>query len=227
MALSLLIDSADPQDWSELWPLGLFQGITTNPLLLQRARRPCTLAALAQLTSEALALGCGELHLQAWGSNAQELLACGQALAALAPDRVVVKLPLTQMGLLAAKPLVEAGERVTLTACYGVAQVLTAAALGCTYVAPYLGRISESGRDGCAEVLHMQRCLAGLGASTRLLVASLRSTDELTHLAPAGIDTFTVAPPLARQLWIHGATETAVAQFERAAQEPQVAGESL
>jgi transaldolase len=220
LALRLLIDSADPQSWSELWPLGMFAGITTNPTLLQRAGLPCTLSLLEELSCAASALGCVELQLQAWGASPDDLLACAKALLALAPERIVVKLPLTQAGLLAAQPLVAAGERVTLTACFGIPQVLAAAALGCTYVAPYLGRISRNGRDGCAEVMAMQQCLSGVGSTTRLLVASLRSTQEISRLAAAGIDTFTLAPSLARELWIDADTEAAVAQFEAEARGP-------
>jgi transaldolase len=86
--------------------------------------------------------------------------------------------------------------------------------LGATYVAPYLGRISDGGRDGCAEVITMGRCLGTLSRSTRLLVASLRSLEEITRLAAEGVDTFTLAPHLARQLWTHSATTAAVARFE-------------
>lgn len=214
MVLSLLIDSADPKSWKELWSLGLFQGITTNPSLLKRAGVPCTLEALADLAKEAWALGCPELHLQSWGFTAEELLGCSRALLALAPARVVVKLPFTEGGLQAAGSLLEQGARVTLTACYGAPQVLAAAALGCTYVAPYLGRIHDEGRDSFAEVLRMQQCLVGLGSTTRLLVASLRSPEDLSRLAPSGISTFTLSPALARQLWRHPATEAAAVQFQ-------------
>jgi transaldolase len=215
VALRLLIDSADPNEWLELWPLGLFQGITTNPTLLKRAGVPCTLDAITELVSRSEALGCQELQVQAWGATAEALLDCSRSLVALAPERIVVKLPLTQEGLRAAQPLVADGKRVTLTACYAAAQVLAAAALGCAYVAPYLGRISDGGRDGCAEVLAMQRCLQGVQSSTRLLVASLRSAEQLLQLTPAGIETFTLAPALARQLWQDPATAEAVAGFER------------
>lgn len=214
MPLRLLIDSADSNAWEELWPLGLFQGITTNPSLLKRAGIPCTLKALGALAKEALCLGSQELHLQAWGSTAEELLDCSRALWAFAPERVVVKLPLTEAGLLAASFLLQDGGRVTMTACYHAPQVLAAAALGSTYVAPYLGRIHDEGRDGFAEVLKMQQCLVGLGSTTRLLVASLRSPEDLSRLAPSGIETFTLAPQTARQLWSHPSTEAAADQFQ-------------
>ncbi|MFN9630517.1 MAG: transaldolase family protein [Cyanobacteriota bacterium] len=214
MALRLFLDSADTETWAEIWPLGLFWGITTNPTLLRRSGRSCDMDGLGALAALARDIGCGELHLQAWGTTDGDLLACGRSLLALAPDLVVVKLPLTASGLRAARVLQQAGERVTLTACYGIPQVIAAAALGVTYVAPYLGRISDSGRDGAADVLTMGRCLRGVDSSTRLLVASLRSLAELTNLAAEGLDTFTLSPALARQLWTNAATAEAVRQFE-------------
>lgn len=224
MALRLFIDSADRGVWAELLPLGLFAGITTNPTLLMRAGVACSLPALQHLVGSALDFGCKELHLQAWGSTSAELLACGQSLTALAPGKVVVKLPLTEPGLQAGSSLLLAGERITLTACFGVAQALAAAALQASYVAPYLGRIREAGADGIAEVTAMQRCLAGVGSRTQLLVASLRSVQDLIRLAPCGIDTYTLSPSLIRQLWSDGATDAAVAQFERDAKEAGRAG---
>lgn len=214
MAPRLLIDSADPGAWEDLWPLGLFQGITTNPTLLRRSGRSCDMDGLGALVAEARQLGCGELHLQAWGATEDELLERGRALVALAPDCVVVKLPLTDLGLRAGRVLLAEETRVTLTACYTPPQAVAAAALGATYVAPYLGRISDGGLDGCAEVVTMEHCLRGLGSPTRLLVASLRSLAELTRLAAAGVDTFTLSPHLAQQLWSHCATAAAAAQFE-------------
>lgn len=228
VTLRLFIDSADQGVWAELLPLGLFAGITTNPTLLKRTGVASSVPGLQHLVGSALELGCKELHLQAWGSTSAEFLACGRALAALAPGMVVVKLPLIEQGLQAASTLVQADERVTLTACFGVSQALVAAALQTTYVAPYLGRISTGGADGIAEVSAMQRCLAGVGSRTRLLVASLRSVEDLIRLAPCGIDTYTLAPNLIRQLWANRATDAAVAQFERDAKEVgRVPGEEI
>jgi transaldolase len=214
LALRFLIDSADVSDWAELWPLGLFHGITTNPTLLRRAELPCTIDTLAGLVDRSLSLGCQELHLQAWGVGPEQLLSHAQALHALAPGHIVIKLPLTEGGLRSAALLVASGVRVTLTACYSSSQVLAAAGLGATYVAPYLGRISDTGADGRSEVIRMKRCLDGVGTSTRLLVASIRSIEDILTLAPLGVDTYTLSPSLARKLWTHPSTEEAVAHFE-------------
>ena len=217
MALRLLLDSADPTAWDAWLPSGLFSGVTTNPTLLRRAAQPCTLEHLALLTARAFDAGVQELHLQAWGPD---LLACGRALAELAPGRIWVKLPITRAGAAAARSLIAEGCPVTFTACYEPAQVLLAAALGADYIAPYLGRITDLGRDGHAELTLMQRIVDGLarpapaGAALRLLVASLRSAEDLARLAAEGLDTFTISPAIAAELFAVQPTLVAADQFE-------------
>jgi transaldolase len=215
MHLRLLLDTADPAAWAEWLPSGLFHGVTTNPTLLLRAARPCRLDELERLTREVLDRGMQEVHLQAWGGDAEALAACGSGLAALAPGRVLVKLPITRAGAEAARRLIHADVPVTFTACYTVPQVLVAAALGARYIAPYLGRIGDLGRDGHADLIAMQQALDGVGATTRLLVASLRDPTDLTRLAAAGVGCFTLAPPVAAALFAAAPTVEAAAQFER------------
>ena len=214
MTLQLLLDTAEERAWRQWLPTGLFRGVTTNPTLLRRAGRPCTIEGLEVLARRALSLGAQELHLQTWGADAEAATACGLALAAIDPARVLVKVPLTLQGAETARRLIEAGLNVTFTACYEAHQVLIAAALGACYVAPYLGRICDSGRDGHAELIAMQRCLDGLGSSSRLLVASLRRPEDLARLAAAGLGTFTLSPELAAALFSSEATTAAAAQFE-------------
>lgn len=215
MTLHLLLDSADPAEWSRWLPSGLFQGVTTNPTLLRRAGQPCTLPHLEVLAAAALAHGVREIHLQTWGPDVTTATSRGLALAGMDPGRVLVKVPVTREGAETARRLIAEGVAVTFTACYAVPQVLVAAALGARYIAPYLGRISDGGQDGPAILQEMQRCLEGLQSSTRLLVASLRSANDLPGLAAAGIDTFTLAPAIAAELFSCVATAAAAEQFER------------
>jgi transaldolase len=92
--------------------------------------------------------------------------------------------------------------------------VLVAAALGARYIAPYLGRIQDLGRDSHQELITMQQCVDRSGSSLRLLVASLRTTSDLSRLAAAGMTTFTLSPKLAAALFSCEATEAAAARFE-------------
>ena len=53
-----------------------------------------------------------------------------------------------------------------------------------------------------------------LGSPLRLLVASLRSTNDLARLAAEGLNTFTISAAIAEQLVAVEATEAAALQFE-------------
>ncbi len=212
--MRLFIDSALADDWQAWLPSGLFYGVTTNPTLLKRAGLACELTVLSRLTAQALTLGAQEVHLQAWGGNATAFYDCGSRLAALAPGRVLVKLPITRAGCTAAARLIAAGQRVTFTACYDASQMLIASALGADYAAPYLGRIGDGGRDGHAELMLMQRALDGVASSTRLLAASLRQVADVSRLAAAGISHFTLSAGVLSALFEQPETLAAAAQFE-------------
>ncbi|HPF70148.1 MAG TPA: transaldolase family protein [Candidatus Krumholzibacteria bacterium] len=214
--LRLLLDSADRHRWARLLPLGFLHGVTTNPLLLERAGERCTVANLRLLASEAAAYGAREIHLQAWGRDADALQGCGLDLAALDCGlAIAVKVPATADGFAAARGLVAQGATVTMTAVYTEGQVLAAAGLGAAYAAPYLGRLDDAGRDGRAILLRMQAMAAR--TPLRLLAASLRSADRVTDLAAAGLDTFTFGPDVALSLIEEPLTTAAAAEFGRAA----------
>jgi transaldolase len=215
--LRLMLDSADLKQWEEWLPTGLFYGVTTNPLLLEQAQVSCQIEAVQTLASVAFGLGVQEVQLQAWGGTLDTYLQSVEALASLDP-RVVVKIPITKIGVTAATQMIRQGVRVTLTGVDAVFQVLIAAAIGAEYAAPYLGRIHGSGRNGCEELGAMQRSLSGVDSSTRLLVASIRRVEDIAALAAQGLNTFTFSSAIAAQFFEVPATLKATEAFEQAAQ---------
>ncbi len=214
--LRLFLDTAKFEEWETWLPTGLFRGVTTNPLLLERAGVTCTLTVLETLVKDALSFGVQEVQVQTWGETPETLFERGQHLAAMNPA-VVVKVPITQAGTTAAAQLVQAGVRVTLTGIYAVPQVLIGAAIGAEYVAPYLGRINDSGHDGRRMVAQMQQALKGVQSPTRVLTASIRDVADIAELATAEVDTFTFSSAIAAQFFDVPATLAATADFERAA----------
>ncbi|MEM9484822.1 MAG: transaldolase family protein [Cyanobacteria bacterium P01_F01_bin.116] len=216
MTLRLYLDTADVTAWETWLPVGIFYGVTSNPLLLERAQVPCTLASLTNLANKAFDLGAQEVQLQTWGDTKQSLVTMGKDLAAIDP-RIVVKVPITRLGTEAAAALVAEGVRVTLTAVYEVPQILLAAALGADYAAPYLGRINDAGGNGREVLATMQRALNGVQGSTRILTASIRDVNDMAYLAAQGLDTFTFAPRIAEALFSSEQTAAATVAFELAA----------
>lgn len=214
--IRLFLDTADTTQWQTWLPTGLFYGVTTNPLLLERAQVTCSVEQLKDLARQAFDLGAKEVQLQTWGTSVDALVKTGKLLAAIS-DRVVVKVPITKIGTEAASRLIADGIRITLTGVYAVHQVLIAAALGVDYAAPYLGRINDLGRNGRDDLVAMQQAIIGVGSTTRILVASIRRVDDMAFLATQGLDTFTFSPAIAEAFFNVTATNQAADDFEQAA----------
>ena len=212
----LFLDTADVAEWDKLLPLGIFHGVTTNPILLQRAGQPCVVPNLHVLASKALQY-TEEFMCQAWGRSVEDLVQCGLELAEPSKKRIVVKVPVTAEGVQAANILIEEGVRVCLTACYDHKQALIATSVGAEYIAPYLGRMTEAGKDGAMECIKMQDIVVGMKGDTRILVASLRDAQTMVDLAAKGMETFTFSPEVARELFMEPLTIKAAADFEEAA----------
>jgi transaldolase len=209
--VALYIDSADRELIAELWPSGVFAGVTTNPTILDRAglgQRDVP-ALYAWLTG----LGVPTVYVQVLGRTCDEMLRAAEQIRALGP--VTVKVPATAAGYAAARALVADGARVLLTAVYHPVQALMARDCGIQGVAPYVGRMTDAGRDGVGSVIAMQQAIGA--EPTRILAASLRSADDVARLAAAGVPDFTLGGPLARALLDDDLTRAAVDEFEAAA----------
>ncbi|PRW56906.1 Transaldolase [Chlorella sorokiniana] len=217
-SMRLYLDSANVQEWAKWAETGVFFGFTTNPTILKRDGVPCNIASMRHLAREAFQLEVEELQLQAWGTTAAEMYSCGMDLMDV-DTRIVVKLPITLEGAKAAKRLVADGVPVTMTGIYASHQVVTSLAMGAAYAAPYVGRMSDAGKNGIEETIRMQE-IVDLGSGSdplqpmRLLVASIRSADEIATLAAKGCNTFTIAPYVAEQLFNVELTNQAAELFQ-------------
>tara|TARA_B110000977_G_scaffold149577_1_gene189610 strand:+ start:942 stop:1871 length:930 start_codon:yes stop_codon:yes gene_type:complete len=217
--LCMFLDSASEEEWQKWLPSGIFTGVTTNPIILERDNRECSVETLTELAKQALEYDAvQEFQVQTWGTTSDEMWKNGVALASYDKDVIVVKVPGTFEGIKAANALVADGIRVTITAAYASHQAVLAAAVGANYVAPYLGRMNDAGRDGFGVVVEMQKTADKLDSDMRILVASVRNVQDIAKLAAEGCDTFTVSAQIADQMFADPLTTQAAADFEAAAE---------
>ncbi|MBH0130188.1 transaldolase family protein [Salinibacterium sp. NK8237] len=205
------VDSADVEKVTELLAVGLVCGVTTNPTILERGGRH--LGELPELYARWVAEGAEEVFFQAWGSTSDEMLENAAQLLALG-DRVVVKVPATRDGFIVARTLTARGAVVLVTAVYSAAQALAAATYGVRYIAPYFGRLSDSGRDALKLIGEMQAVCEG--TSTNVLAASLRNPDDIVALRLAGVQYFTAAPEVILACLRDDISERSASDFEDA-----------
>ena len=216
-AFHLYVDTADPVELAQVLPHPLIYGVTTNPTLIRAAGlRP---DGLAEFVAGARALGASTVHVQVESADREAIVREGRALAALAPDgAVVTKIPATREGFAAGALLAGEGLGITYTAVYGPEQALFAGILGARYAAPYLGRLTDAGADGLAQIARMQGVLLRYHLTTRLLVASVRSRDDFVALLEIGVGAATVPARLVPELLDHVETLRAERDFLRDAE---------
>jgi transaldolase len=208
--VALYIDAADRRLIAELWGSGVFAGVTTNPTILDRAG--LGQRDVPDLYTWLTDLGVPTVYLQVVGRTRDEMLRSAEVLRKLGP--VTVKVPATADGFAAAGVLVQEGAQVLLTAVYHPVQALMARDCGIQGIAPYVGRMTDAGRDGVASVLAMQQAIGT--QPTRILAASLRGADDITRLAAGGVPDFTLGGPVARAVLDDELTRAAVDEFESA-----------
>lgn len=207
----LFVDSADRSRVSALLSAGLVHGVTTNPTILERdGHRWDDITALGRGW---IAEGARQVFFQTWGPSVRALHEHAAEIRAI-DAAVGVKVPATRAGFQVAAELVRDGAEVLLTAVSSPAQALAAASLGVHYIAAYLGRMRDAGRDGDGVIASMQAMCEG--SVTEVLAASLRSPHDITGLHERGVRFFTAAPEVLEAVFHDDVTEASTAVFEEA-----------
>jgi len=205
--MAILLDSASLDDAAAAAKLGFVRGITTNPALMaQETKEP--LAHLARLLE---AFPEGPICYQPTRSAFEEMDEQARAAAALAPRRVVAKLPATLEAITLATELKRDGIPSALTAVYSPAQALLAHEAGCVWIIPYVDRAAR--HSAGAVVAEQAAVLEQLDSSTRILAASLKSAPQVVEAVLDGAHDVTAPLDVLRALPAHPLTESAVREF--------------
>lgn len=214
--MKLYLDTADRQEWRDLMPTHIFRGITTNPILAARAGLDYPNVDWTSMAAEAVDLGAVELHAQVFGPIEGYVDWAGQLYEAGRKSGIetIVKIPLVEAAIRATPGIKELGGRILMTACYDAKQMFVAQALEADFIAPYFGRMMEAGVDAMGHLATMAQMNNGSKKPCSILVASLRSPDQMVSLADIGHDCFTIAPSVARSLLECGLSVAAFEDFE-------------
>lgn len=211
----MYLDSAHTVSWQ--LPLGcpVVQGVTTNPSLVHQAGRPVSLPTYLDLLRAAADHGFAELMLQLPSSDlalAAQWLGPMRELSQRLSVQLTVKLPCAPEWAACIAWVKAQGQDILLTGLSNPVQLLWARDMGANYVAPYVGRLVNDGRNVWAL---MQACVALQKSGPQLLAASIKSPDVLAQLLGLGAAAVTL-PPASLIAWSTDAlTQAAIQQFDR------------
>jgi transaldolase len=128
-------------------------------------------------------------------------------------EQIVVKLPMTKEGVMAAKYFSDKGIRTNVTLVFSAGQALLAAKAGATYVSPFIGRLDDVSTDGLALIEEIRLIYDNYGFETQILAASVRHTMHIMNCSKIGADVMTGPLSAIYGLLKHPLTDIGLAQF--------------
>ena len=205
--MKLFIDSGNIKDIQALVPLGIIDGITTNPTLLSKEPGDYreNLKKICQIVK-------GPTSAEVVETEAQAMIRQGRDLSQIDPW-IVVKVPLTRDGIKACKALSSEGIKVNVTLCFSPAQALLAAKVGATYISPFVGRLDDVSTHGMELIRDIVEIYENYNFKTEILVASTRSPMHIVEAARMGADICTCPPAVIDALFNHPLTDVGLKKF--------------
>lgn len=205
--MKLFIDSADIQEIREAKALGVLDGVTTNPSLVNKTGRK-----FLDVAKEILEEVDGPVSLEVVATDYKGMLKEAEELVKLG-DNVVVKIPMIKEGLKATKTLADQGVMVNNTLCFNPMQALLSAKAGAAYISPFVGRLDDISTDGMGLIEQIVEIYDNYFFDTEVLVASVRHPMHLVEAAQMGADVATVPLKVIDQLLKHPLTDKGLAAF--------------
>ena len=210
--MKLFIDTANLKEIEALVPLGIIDGITTNPSLLAREAREAREGDFRSHLQKICALVQGPVSAEVVATTADAMVAEGRTLAAI--DRhLVVKVPFGREGLEACKTLAGEGHPVNVTLVFSPTQALLAAKVGATFVSPFVGRLDDIATDGMELARQIVEIYDNYEFATEVLVASVRHPMHIVAAARMGADVCTCPAAVIEASLKHPLTDIGLERF--------------
>jgi len=208
--MKIFLDTAELEEIRRAAAAGLIDGITTNPSLLSKAAGAA--GEPREILAEIARTVPGPISAEVVALKAPDMLREGRELARIA-DNIVVKVPLTEDGLVACRKFRAEDIKVNVTLCFSPTQALLAAKAGASFISPFVGRLDDVGADGMELIEQIVQIYHNYEFETEVLVASVRHPVHVVQAALLGADVATIPAKVLWQLLQHPLTDKGIASF--------------
>jgi transaldolase len=205
--MKFFVDTGSVREIESLVPLGIVDGVTTNPSLMAKESGDPR-AIIKQICR----LVQGPVSAEVLATDTAGMIAEGRELATI-DEHVVVKVPFTRDGVKAVKVLAGEGIRVNVTLIFSPTQALIAAKVGAAYVSPFVGRLDDIASDGMGLIRQIVEMFDQYEYATEILVASVRGPMHIVEAARMGADVCTCPASVYEACFKHPLTDIGLEKF--------------
>ena len=206
--MKFFIDTAEVKEIRAASELGLVDGVTTNPSLVAKSGRD-----FREVITEIAAMVDGPVSAEVISLDAEGMVKEGRELAAISPQNIVIKVPMTEEGLKATRIFAAEGIRTNVTLVFSPLQALLAAKAGAAFISPFVGRLDDIGQVGMEGIEQIRTILDNYGYGSEIIVASIRNPIHVLNAALIGADICTIPFSVMQQLAKHPLTDIGIEKF--------------
>ncbi len=205
--MKFFLDTANVDEIKRVNDLGLCDGVTTNPSLINKEGRD-----FKEVVSEISQIVDGPVSAEVTCYDYEGMVEQARDLAKWS-DNIVVKIPMTEDGLKAIHTLSKEGIKTNCTLIFSLSQGIMAMKAGATYISPFMGRIDDMGENGAELVSSLRDVIDIYGYESEIIAASIRHINHLEEAALAGAHIATIPGSLFEKLWTHPLTTAGIDAF--------------
>jgi transaldolase len=205
--MKIFIDSANIEQIREVNSWGILDGVTTNPTLVAKEKTD-----FDTLVRQICEIVDGPISAEAISTKADDIVKEARKLAVIHKN-IVVKIPITEEGLKAAKVLSKEGIKVNMTLVFSPAQALLACKAGAKYISPFVGRLDDVGHDGMDVVAQILDIMDNYDFDAEIIVASVRHPGHVVEAAGMGAHIATVPYDVLKKMFKHPLTDVGIEKF--------------
>lgn len=207
--MELYLDTANLEEVKFVSKYRFIDGITTNPSLVAKET-----GSYKEIIRNIDSFIQGKVWIQVTEKEADKMYEQGLEMSKWVKNPVI-KLPMNEEGLEAAYRLSEKNIEVNMTLIYTLSQVLLAAKSNVHYISPYLGRMDDNTLNGQEFLENARKIITSLNARTKIIGASIRSTQVVVNLSMQQYDAITMPFSIFNKMFQSPLTEQGIIQFDK------------
>ncbi len=205
--MKIFLDTAEIEEIQTAARWGVLDGVTTNPTLFAKVGGSYdeVLKQICQITS-------GPVSAEVVAEDVEGMLREGRHFAKLAPN-IVVKIPMSEIGLEAISRLADEGIKTNCTLIFAANQGLLAAKAGAWLLSPFVGRLDDINQDGMDVIRELVGIIDAHDMDAQVLAASIRHPRHVTEAALLGAHIATLPFKVLQQMVHHPLTDRGIETF--------------
>jgi len=206
--MKFFLDTANLDEIRQAMSLGVLDGITTNPTLAAKEKKPFRdlVLEICEIVKP------GVVNAEVVSTDTEGIIREGREVASWHPN-IVVKVPMIPDGVRAMKTLTREGIRINVTLVFSATQALIVAKAGAYFVSPFLGRLDDVSENGLILLRDILEIYRAYNYPTQVLAASLRHPIHVLEAAKLGAHIGTMPFKVFEQLFKHPLTDRGLEGF--------------